>query len=248
MAPPARRPPRSGQWALIAVGAVVFVVAVDAGYAFLTREQASLPVAPASAAPVLSPTPDAQAVAAELMQLAPELTPIAARMLMREVPSATGHGLAEIGWLMATRGFDGMERDDLRDLRALIDEVYAPLAPEDQAWMAGYLNLLREGGLSREDGERGRRLFTEGVNKLAPERRQRLQALVENARKNGVILGLFLFGTSRVGEFLEKGFTFISIGNDLHHVLTQSGAYVKDMESISESKGKAWKRRPTALL
>ena len=32
---------------------------------------------------------------------------------------------------------------------------------------------------------------------------------------------------SRVGEFLEKGFTFISIGNDLHHVLTQAGAYVR---------------------
>jgi 4-hydroxy-2-oxoheptanedioate aldolase len=74
------------------------------------------------------------------------------------------------------------------------------------------------------------------------------QALVDAANKNGVILGLFLFGTSRVGEFLEKGFTFISIGNDLHHVLTQAGAYVKDMESIAVSKGKQWTRRPTALV
>jgi 4-hydroxy-2-oxoheptanedioate aldolase len=82
----------------------------------------------------------------------------------------------------------------------------------------------------------------------SPELGAATQALVQNAGKNGVILGLFLFGTSRVGEFLEKGFTFISIGNDLHHVLTQAGAYVKDMESIAESKGKAWKRRPTALL
>jgi hypothetical protein len=48
---------------------------------------------------------------------------------------------------------------------------------------------------------------------------------VNEAKKNGVILGLFLFGTSRVGEFLDKGFTFISIGNDLHHVLTQAGTY-----------------------
>jgi 4-hydroxy-2-oxoheptanedioate aldolase len=36
------------------------------------------------------------------------------------------------------------------------------------------------------------------------------------AKRNNVILGLFLFGTARVGEFLEKGFPFISIGNDLH--------------------------------
>jgi 4-hydroxy-2-oxoheptanedioate aldolase len=73
------------------------------------------------------------------------------------------------------------------------------------------------------------------------------QKLVEHARQNNVILGLFLFGTSRVGEFLEKGFTFISIGN-LHHVLTQAGAYVNDMEGIAKDKGKTWKRRATALF
>ena len=63
------------------------------------------------------------------------------------------------------------------------------------------------------------------------------------AQRNNVILGLFLFGTSRVAEFLGKGFPFISIGNDLHHILTQAGAYVKDIEGISN-----WTRRPTALF
>src|SRR5215475_9029464 len=68
--------------------------------------------------------------------------------------------------------------------------------------------------------------------------------LINAARKNNVILGLFLFGTSRVGEFLEKGFPLISIGNDLHHILTQAGAYVKDIEGVSKEKGKApWTRR-----
>jgi 4-hydroxy-2-oxoheptanedioate aldolase len=74
------------------------------------------------------------------------------------------------------------------------------------------------------------------------------QSLIREAQKNGVILGLFLFGTGRVGEFLEKGFTFISIGNDLHHVLTQATAYVADMEKIATEKGKSWTRRPTALM
>jgi 4-hydroxy-2-oxoheptanedioate aldolase len=82
----------------------------------------------------------------------------------------------------------------------------------------------------------------------SPELGAATQKLVDHARKNKVILGLFLFGTSRVGEFLEKGFTFISIGNDLHHVLTQAGAYVNDMEKIASEKGKSWKRRPTALF
>jgi 4-hydroxy-2-oxoheptanedioate aldolase len=82
----------------------------------------------------------------------------------------------------------------------------------------------------------------------SPELDAATKKLTENARKNNLILGIFLFGTARVGEFLEKGFTFISVGNDLHHVLTQAGAYVGDMENIAKEKGKNWKRRPTALF
>lgn len=73
-------------------------------------------------------------------------------------------------------------------------------------------------------------------------------ALRAAAKKNGVILGLFLFGTDRVGEFLEKDFSLISVGNDLHHILTQAGAYVANVEETSKEKGRPWTRRPTALF
>ena len=82
----------------------------------------------------------------------------------------------------------------------------------------------------------------------SPELGAATTKLVAAAQANKVILGLFLFGTGRVGEFLEKGFTFISIGNDLHHLLTQATAYVKDMEAVSAEKGKAWVRRATTLM
>src|SRR5579871_1965457 len=82
----------------------------------------------------------------------------------------------------------------------------------------------------------------------SPELNAATQTLVEQARKHNVSLGVFLFGTGRVAEFLEKGFTFISVGNDLHHVLTQTGAYVADVEKIAKEKGKSWKRRATALF
>jgi 4-hydroxy-2-oxoheptanedioate aldolase len=82
----------------------------------------------------------------------------------------------------------------------------------------------------------------------SPELGGATDKLVVAARKNKVTLGLFLFGTARVGEFLEKGFPFISLGNDLHHVLTQAGAYVKDVEEVSKAKGKGWTRKPTALF
>ena len=82
----------------------------------------------------------------------------------------------------------------------------------------------------------------------SPELNDATNKLVNACKKNNLILGIFLFGTARVGEFLDKGFVFQSIGNDLHHVLTQSGAYVADMEKVSKEKGKAWTRRPTAFF
>jgi 4-hydroxy-2-oxoheptanedioate aldolase len=83
----------------------------------------------------------------------------------------------------------------------------------------------------------------------SPELNAATEKLKAAARRNNAILGLFLFGTSRVGEFLEKGFPFISVGNDLHHILTQAGAYVKDVEAVSKEKGaKAWVKRASSLV
>jgi 4-hydroxy-2-oxoheptanedioate aldolase len=82
----------------------------------------------------------------------------------------------------------------------------------------------------------------------SPELGEATNKLIAAAKKNNVILGIFLFGTSRVGEFLDKGFTFISLGNDLHHMLTQTGAYVNEVEKIAKEKGKSWTRRDTALF
>jgi len=82
----------------------------------------------------------------------------------------------------------------------------------------------------------------------SPELGAATDKLKAAARKNNVILGLFLFGTARVGEFLEKGFPLISLGNDLHHMLTQATAYVKDVEAASKTKGKPWARRDTSLM
>jgi 4-hydroxy-2-oxoheptanedioate aldolase len=83
---------------------------------------------------------------------------------------------------------------------------------------------------------------------FSPELTAATDKLRAAAKRNNVILGIFLFGTSRVGEFLEKGFPFMSLGNDLHHMLTQATAYVKDVEGVSKEKGAAWVRRPTSLM
>src|SRR6188472_1803873 len=82
----------------------------------------------------------------------------------------------------------------------------------------------------------------------SPELGDATNKLIAAAKKHDIILGVFLFGTSRVAEFIDKGFSFISVGNDLHHILTQAGAYVKDVESISPAGAKSWTRRPSALI
>jgi len=82
----------------------------------------------------------------------------------------------------------------------------------------------------------------------SPELQAATDKLSAEAKKNGIILGVFLFGTGRVAEFLNKGFTFISIGNDLHHILTQATAHVQAMEAITPERGSAWKKRPSALM
>lgn len=82
----------------------------------------------------------------------------------------------------------------------------------------------------------------------SPELKDATAKLINAAGKNSLILGLFLFGTDRVAEFLKLGFTFISIGNDLHHVLTQSAAHVANLEKSASEAGKTWNRQSTSLF
>lgn len=83
---------------------------------------------------------------------------------------------------------------------------------------------------------------------FSPELNDATSKLIAAAHKNNVILGIFLFGVDRVGEFIEKGFRFICIGSELHHAMTQAGAYVKALREISSEKGKPWTSQPSALV
>jgi len=83
---------------------------------------------------------------------------------------------------------------------------------------------------------------------FSPELEQATNKMLAACKKNGVVPGVFLFGTDRVLEFLKKGFRFIALGNDLHHALTQTGQYIKNVEEITQKAGTPWKRKLTALL
>jgi 4-hydroxy-2-oxoheptanedioate aldolase len=64
----------------------------------------------------------------------------------------------------------------------------------------------------------------------SPELKGATDKLIACAKANNVILGIFLFGTSRVKEFADQGFTFFSVGNDLHHIMTQAGTHIEAVE------------------
>jgi len=64
--------------------------------------------------------------------------------------------------------------------------------------------------------------------------------LIETCKKYSKIPGIFLFGTDRVEEFVKKGFTFISVGNDLHHIRVTAETLIKKSEEIFKATGKQW--------
>jgi len=83
---------------------------------------------------------------------------------------------------------------------------------------------------------------------FSPELQAATDKMIAAAKKNKKILGLFLFGTERVAEFIKKGYTFISIGNDLHHILTQAQTHMATLKDVAKKEQKVWNPRPSAFL
>jgi len=82
----------------------------------------------------------------------------------------------------------------------------------------------------------------------SPELMGAIDKMLAACAKHNVIPGLFLFGTARVEEFVKKGFKLISIGNDLHHILTTATNWIKECEGISKDAGHPWTHIPSAML
>lgn len=76
----------------------------------------------------------------------------------------------------------------------------------------------------------------------SPELNAAVEKMLTACKKHSKIPGVFLFGTDRVAEFMKLGFPFISIGNDLHHVLTQSTAHISTLEEITKANNSEWKK------
>ena len=83
----------------------------------------------------------------------------------------------------------------------------------------------------------------------SPELEAATAKLIKCANEKQILLGMFQFGTDRVTEFLDKGFNFISVGNDLHHMLTQNFAHKEALVACADasSKAQSWTPRFCAM-
>jgi len=81
-----------------------------------------------------------------------------------------------------------------------------------------------------------------------PEMNEAIDKLLAACKKYNKIAGIFLFGTDGVEEHLKKGFNFISVGNDLHHILTANTQFVKKVKELTESTGHKWVGQESSLI
>lgn len=82
----------------------------------------------------------------------------------------------------------------------------------------------------------------------SPELNEAVDKLLAACKKHNKIAGLFLFGTDGVEDAIKKGFTFVAVGNDLHHILVANTQMVGKLREITKTTGHNWSGVPSKLV
>jgi 4-hydroxy-2-oxoheptanedioate aldolase len=83
----------------------------------------------------------------------------------------------------------------------------------------------------------------------SPELNAAVDKLLAACKKHNKIAGIFMFGTDGVEAALKSGFSFVSVGNDLHHVLVSNTQMVNQIKDVSKRiGGKAWEGQDSNLV
>lgn len=81
----------------------------------------------------------------------------------------------------------------------------------------------------------------------SPELNEAIDKLLAACKKHNKIPGIFLFGTDGVEEAIKKGFIFVSVGNDLHHILTSNQQHVDKLREMTQRTGHNWQGLKSSL-
>jgi 2-keto-3-deoxy-L-rhamnonate aldolase RhmA len=82
----------------------------------------------------------------------------------------------------------------------------------------------------------------------SPELNEAIDKMLAACKKHNKIAGLFLFGTADVESHIKKGFRMISVGNDLHHILTANTQMVSDLRDITKNTGHNWAGQKSVII
>lgn len=80
------------------------------------------------------------------------------------------------------------------------------------------------------------------------ELNEAIDKLLAACKKHNKIAGLFLFGTDEVEAHIKKGFSFIAVGNDLHHILVSNTNMVNSLRDVTKNTGHNWTGTKSALI
>ena len=79
----------------------------------------------------------------------------------------------------------------------------------------------------------------------SPELAAATDKLLRVCSRRGIAPGIFLFGTDKVPSFRAKGFHFVSVGNDLHHLLVAGTGMLGELKASSKGE---WSPRPNPMV
>lgn len=82
----------------------------------------------------------------------------------------------------------------------------------------------------------------------SPELNEAVDKLIAACKKHNKIAGIFLFGTDGVEDAIKKGFRFVAVGNDLHHMLVANTTMVNKLKEITKTTGHNWSGHSSNMI
>lgn len=82
----------------------------------------------------------------------------------------------------------------------------------------------------------------------SPELNAAIDKLLAACKKHNKIPGIFLFGTDGVEDAIKRGFRFVAVGNDLHHIIQANQTAINNLRDITKRTGHNWTGQKSNLI
>lgn len=83
---------------------------------------------------------------------------------------------------------------------------------------------------------------------FCPEYYEAIDRILAACHENNKIPGIFLFGTEEVQAYLERGFRWVAVGNDLHSLLSGMTNTCAGIRKSVQGAGLQWEENSSNLI